>query len=125
MSIVALKRKYQTISGNSGINQSRNTPSSSGALRNLINTRGNSKNFYILPDTNASENIQKNKGFELYAEKNCVINNSPSIPAPECKNKKVCNVFKDLTTPSSSSYIESKKGKCNAFDDKIKIKNVC
>lgn len=123
MSLNVLKRKALERKTFKGINGTVNAPSSSSNLRNVKNTRANSKNFYIVPDTSSGEKISKIKSTTLHAEDNCNINITINPRPDDCK--KPCTVHKDLSTKTSSDYLERKKQTCSQIVEKQRIRPTC
>lgn len=119
MSLIALKRKYQEIKKNNNINNASVAPSSSNAIRSMINTRGNSKNFFIVPETSSSDKTKKTKSAVLYADENCDISGSTVTPPDSC------NIFNDRSISKSSDYIERRKQGCLRAETKPRIHPSC
>lgn len=125
MSIVALKRKTQVKLAPSSLNNARNTPSSSSAIRNIKSRRTNTQTFYLVPNMSASSNIEKNKGIALYESENCPGEKStePKNPIDDCNQQ--CTTYQNLDTDTNSTYIDKKKNRCLTFESKQKIVNIC
>lgn len=134
MSLVALKRKYEAIKKNKGINGARVTPSSYLATQSMKNKRTENKIYFITPDIKSSEYTQKNKSDTLYAEDNCQSQGNNNLVSPSCPNrksgapinitKKICNVQRDMTIDTHSDYIETVKQGCTRNETLPRIPNM-
>lgn len=136
MSLVALKRKYEAIKKNKGINGARVTPSSYLATQSMINKRTENKTYFITPDINSSEYTQKIKSDTLYREDNCQSSSSScnNQVSPSCANrkpgapinikKKICNVHCDMNIDTHSDYIETVKQGCTRNETLPRIPNM-
>lgn len=118
MSLIALKRKYEEIKKSNNINKASVAHSSSNAIRSMINTRGNSKNFFIVPETSSSDQTRKTKSAVLYADEKCDISGSETPPES-------CNIFNDRSISKSSDYIERRKQGCLRAETKPRIYSTC
>ena len=129
MSLIALKRKYEAIQKNTGINKAVVAPSASVAMKNRTASRSENKTYFITPDVNASNYTQKVKSDTLHGEANCQPTGSSVQPscsnritnAPINISKKVCNVHQNLTVEKSSDYIESIKQGCTRVEQLPRI----
>ena len=124
MSLIALKRKTQTIKKSLGINTDVVAPSSYLARKKRVNARSENKTYFITPNVSSSENTQKLKSDTLYGEANCQTGNITPVSscanrkrdAPIIINRKVCNIHKEMDVDTNTQYIEKKKQGCTRVE---------